>query len=72
MYEFIHVFGIVLFAAGPHIPLSVKPQSVVGIECPNPDIELAAIVEHWIDVFLHDKGLMFGEGDQRLGEMLDE
>jgi hypothetical protein len=45
MDELIHILGAVLLAARPHVPLAVKPESVVRIESPDADVELPAVVE---------------------------
>lgn len=72
MDELIHTLGAVFLATGPHVSLTVKPDTIVGVERPDADVELPAIVEQGIDVLLHYVGLVLGEGDQRLGDVLDK
>ncbi len=64
MDELIHILSTVFLATSPHISFSVKPQSVVGIESPDADVELPAVIEQGVDVLLHDVGLILREGDE--------
>lgn len=64
MDELIHTLRAVVLGTGPHVSLTVKPDTIVGVERPDADIELPAIVEQGIDVLLHDIGLVLGEGYQ--------
>lgn len=72
MYELIHILRAVLLATGPHVPLTVKPHSIVGVECPDADIELSLLIEQGVDVLLHDVGLVLGEGYKGLRDVLNE
>lgn len=68
---FVHILGSVLLAARPDVALSVKPKLIVGVQHPNADIELPALIQQRINITLSDVGLAFGEGLKRLQDMLD-
>lgn len=72
MHKFIHIFSSVLLTTSPHIPLTVKPKLIVSVKRPHSYVELAAIVQQGVDILLHYECLMLWEGDQRLGNVLNE
>jgi hypothetical protein len=44
MDELVHILRAKLLAARPHVSLTVKPHAIVGVERPDADIKLPAVV----------------------------
>ena len=72
MHKFVSVLGGELFAAGADVPLAVEPQPVVGVEHPDANVELSALVEQRVDVLLNNVGLVLGKVEDASTDVADQ
>ena len=72
MHKLVSVLGGELFAAGADVPLTVEPQSVVGVEYPDANVELSALVQQRVDVLLNNVGLVLGKVEDASTDVADQ
>ena len=72
MHKLVSVLGGELFAAGADVPLAVEPQSVVGVEHPDANVEFSALVQQRVDVLLNDVGLVLGKIEDAATDVADQ